>query len=116
MQGGASPDGRADRKRRGSGAAIAIAAVVGFAVGDSLRPPPQQVTTRAALAAIHGYRWTIGSVLGRSGVVQCRFEPTCSEYGRQAIARYGSPRGFALAVRRIARCHPFAKGGLDPVP
>ena len=116
MPGGASPDGSADRKRRGSGAAIAIAAFVGFAAGDSLRPPSEQATSRAALAAIHGYRATFGYLLGRSGIVQCRFEPTCSEYGRQAIARYGSPRGFALAARRIARCHPFSKGGSDPVP
>ncbi|MGH9400137.1 MAG: membrane protein insertion efficiency factor YidD [Thermoanaerobaculia bacterium] len=46
----------------------------------------------------------------------CRFEPTCSVYAREAIARYGLSRGAAMAGKRILRCHPFHKGGLDPVP
>ncbi len=46
----------------------------------------------------------------------CRFTPTCSEYAREAVMRYGVWRGLALAVRRLARCHPFHTGGPDPVP
>ena len=46
----------------------------------------------------------------------CRFYPSCSEYGYQAIARYGPIRGGWLAVKRISRCHPFNPGGYDPVP
>ena len=46
----------------------------------------------------------------------CRFTPTCSEYAREAVMRYGVWRGLALAVRRLARCHPFHAGGPDPVP
>ncbi len=46
----------------------------------------------------------------------CRFYPSCSEYGYQAIARYGVFRGGWLAVKRVARCHPFNPGGYDPVP
>lgn len=45
----------------------------------------------------------------------CRFEPTCSEYSKQALEQYGV-RGMMLAMRRIGRCHPFSKGGYDPVP
>jgi putative membrane protein insertion efficiency factor len=47
---------------------------------------------------------------------QCLYLPTCSEYAYVALARFGVVRGSWLALRRLARCHPFAKGGLDPVP
>lgn len=97
-------------------AAIVLAALAGFAAGDSLRPPPNQVSARAGVAAIDAYRATVGSLLDRTGIVQCRYEPTCSAYGREAIGRHGSARGFVLTARRILRCHPFAKGGRDPVP
>ena len=45
----------------------------------------------------------------------CRFYPSCSEYACDAIHRYGAVRGGALAVQRLLKCHPFNKGGLDPV-
>ena len=45
----------------------------------------------------------------------CRFEPTCSEYAREAIGRYGIGRGLLLALRRLCRCQPFSAGGFDPV-
>ena len=64
------------------------------------------------IALVRGYRLLLSPWVGNA----CRFEPTCSAYGREAIARYGSPRGFVLAAGRILRCHPWAKGGKDPVP
>jgi putative membrane protein insertion efficiency factor len=46
----------------------------------------------------------------------CSFIPTCSQYAIEAIMKYGAVKGSYLAARRILRCHPFAKGGYDPVP
>ena len=58
------------------------------------------------------YRNTIGIALPNS----CRYRPTCSQYALDALTEYGAVRGTWLAVKRIARCHPFAVGGYDPVP
>lgn len=69
-------------------------------------------TTRAALALVRFYQLTISRVLPSS----CRFYPSCSEYTRQAIERYGLAEGVWLGVKRLARCHPFNPGGYDPVP
>ncbi|MBQ6374955.1 MAG: membrane protein insertion efficiency factor YidD [Clostridia bacterium] len=46
----------------------------------------------------------------------CRFIPTCSQYALEAVEKYGAIKGGYLALRRILRCHPFHKGGYDPVP
>ena len=45
----------------------------------------------------------------------CRFEPTCSEYTREAVEKHGALRGTWMGVKRILRCQPFCKGGYDPV-
>lgn len=47
---------------------------------------------------------------------RCRFYPTCSQYGAEAIERHGPFKGVYLALRRLLRCHPFHPGGFDPVP
>ncbi|MGC8872960.1 MAG: membrane protein insertion efficiency factor YidD [Chloroflexia bacterium] len=67
---------------------------------------------KVLLALIRVYQQTFSRVLPPT----CRFYPSCSEYGYQAIARYGVLKGGWLAVRRILRCHPFHPGGYDPVP
>lgn len=46
----------------------------------------------------------------------CRFRPTCSQYGKEAYEKYGFFKGSYLLIRRILRCHPFSKGGYDPLP
>ena len=63
-------------------------------------------------ALIGAYQLCVSPLLGPV----CRFTPSCSEFAREAIARHGAVAGSALAVRRVARCHPFAPGGIDPVP
>lgn len=64
------------------------------------------------LALIRFYQLAISPHLGAN----CRYRPTCSEYARQAIIKYGPVRGSWLAFKRIMRCHPFHPGGYDPVP
>lgn len=67
---------------------------------------------KGALHAIRFYRRSISPGLPAS----CRFQPTCSEYAYEAIAKYGIIRGGRLATWRILRCNPFGGSGFDPVP
>ena len=62
------------------------------------------------------YKAVVSPVLHAISPSQCLYLPTCSEYAYVALVRFGVLRGSWLALRRIARCHPFAKGGLAPVP
>ncbi len=103
-------------QRTGTFTPLILAALVGFAAGDSLRPVPEQVGARLAIAAIDAYRASVSPLLTRTRLISCRFDPTCSAYGREAIRRYGLPKGAMLAAGRVLRCHPFARGGYDPVP
>jgi uncharacterized protein len=65
-----------------------------------------------ALGLLRLYKGAISPFLPPS----CRFVPTCSEYGYEAIERHGVWLGSWLALRRLVRCHPFCPGGYDPVP
>ena len=68
--------------------------------------------SRIVLALITGYQRLLSPLIG----ARCRFAPSCSTYAGEAIERHGLGRGSWLAVRRVARCHPFHRGGYDPVP
>jgi uncharacterized protein len=67
---------------------------------------------RMLMVLLSGYRRFISPLLGP----HCRFAPSCSEYALGAVREHGALRGTWLAVRRLARCHPFNPGGFDPVP
>jgi putative membrane protein insertion efficiency factor len=65
-----------------------------------------------AAGLVRVYQWFVSPVLG----AHCRFAPSCSEYARLALLEHGLVGGAWLALRRLARCHPFHPGGVDPPP
>ena len=65
------------------------------------------------LKSIDFYRSAISP---NKGGPTCKFVPTCSQYANTAVERYGALKGGRMAAWRLMRCHPFAKGGYDPVP
>lgn len=64
------------------------------------------------IGLVKGYRLLLSPWIGSA----CRFTPTCSAYSLEALERHGAGAGTYLTVARIARCHPWCAGGLDPVP
>jgi putative membrane protein insertion efficiency factor len=68
--------------------------------------------TRLLVALVRGYRALVSPLLSP----RCRFVPSCSAYSLEALETYGALRGSWLTIRRLSRCHPFHRGGLDPVP
>jgi putative membrane protein insertion efficiency factor len=64
------------------------------------------------IALLRGYKRFVSPWLPSA----CRYHPTCSEYMRDAVERYGASRGAWMGVKRLARCHPFHAGGVDLVP
>ena len=67
---------------------------------------------KALITAVKAYRLLLSPWLGSA----CRFEPTCSVYSIGALERHGAAAGSYLTLTRLARCHPWCEGGLDPVP
>jgi uncharacterized protein len=84
----------------------------GQGAADADRSFPSRLAAAGMLGVIRLYQWTLSPLIGG----QCRFEPTCSRYAQEAIRIHGPWRGGWLALRRIGRCHPFRRGGYDPVP
>jgi hypothetical protein len=73
--------------------------------------------TRILLSILAAYRrWLSPALHTLSPGGGCKFLPTCSEYASQAITLHGPLRGVYLASWRLLRCHPFTRGGFDPVP
>jgi uncharacterized protein len=70
-----------------------------------------RVPTYAGLGLVYAYRWTLGVLW--SG--RCKYHPTCSQYGLDALRRYGFVRGCVLAGWRLLRCNPWSCGGVDYV-
>lgn len=95
---------------------VGLAAALLVLVWDLSRPAERQWSARFLVGGIGLYQATGSKVLGAVGA-ECRFEPTCSHYGKAVIGRHGTLRGGGLALRRIARCGPWTPlGTVDPPP
>lgn len=70
-----------------------------------------QIPKTVVLYLLRGYKWAVSPMF----LPACRYVPTCSEYAMEAVDRFGVIRGSLMAAWRVLRCHPFVKGGYDPV-
>ncbi|MBK5257086.1 MAG: membrane protein insertion efficiency factor YidD [Vicinamibacteria bacterium] len=75
------------------------------------RSPPESILVAVLILCVDAYKATVSPLF--TGC--CRFEPSCSQYAREALLKHGA-RGAYLAARRILRCRPFGGHGIDPVP
>jgi uncharacterized protein len=80
--------------------------------GDSSPDCHPGPLTTLLILAIEAYRVLLAPLVGG----YCRFFPSCSAYGEEALRRHGAWRGLRLTGARLLRCHPFHEGGIDPVP
>ena len=80
---------------------------------DGAQTSPRE---RIAGMLLEGYKRILSPFLTSGATGGCKYLPTCSEYAFVAVVRHGWWRGGCLAVWRLLRCHPFAEGGVDPVP
>jgi putative membrane protein insertion efficiency factor len=80
--------------------------------GENSAAPQVNLSDRAFRA----YKLFVSPMLHAVAPGRCRYLPTCSEYAYTALVRFGVLKGSWLALRRLLRCHPWAQGGVDPVP
>lgn len=80
--------------------------------GRTVDLDPRHLPRAVLLGLLHLYRTVISPLTGPT----CRYYPSCSHYALVAVQRHGAARGGWLAVRRLARCHPWTPGGVDDVP
>ena len=71
----------------------------------------KNIFTKFVINLINIYKYLISPLLGNN----CRFLPTCSEYTKESIIKFGLFRGVWLGLKRIVKCHPWGKGGYDPI-
>lgn len=89
-----------------------------YALGDATLSAPDLLASvgliprNVVLAALHGYRATVSHLYGDV----CKYYPSCSAYAVGAVQQHGAVKGAALTAARLARCHPWAQGGIDDVP
>ena len=93
---------------------VVLAVLVVVMAHDIAASPRDSFSARATLAAIDGYRAHVSPHL--RGVVYCRFTPTCSEYGRESVRKYGFAIGSYRAVKRVLRCGPWTPMGTVDLP
>lgn len=108
------------RKNRGTfltlrtAAALALLVVFVIALHDTRSAPAHSISARTAVFGIDQYRNHLSPHL--RGVIQCRFTPTCSAYGREVMRKYGFARGTWMTAKRIGRCGPWTKMGTVDLP
>ena len=102
--------------RRETFARVETLSLTGDKPSNHSQQPPAKgqmsLYERGVRLAHRGYKVTLSPLIGQ----QCRFLPTCSDYGRDALIQHGPVRGGWLTVRRLCKCHPFGGSGYDPVP
>jgi hypothetical protein len=81
-----------------------------------IHQPGAGLKQRAIALAFRSYKSLVSPVIHAVAPSRCLYLPTCSEYAYTALLRFGIVRGSWLALRRLIRCHPWGKGGFDPLP
>ena len=94
------------------GARAGIAEAAAAREAGRVAPRPRSLPAALLLAFVRFYIVCLSPFFGGT----CKFYPSCSNYAQEAIARHGARRGLALATKRLLRCHPFTRGGVDLVP